>query len=81
MFVSMDVSFLENQSYFSKNCLQGEIERKEEKFWETTLDPLPKLILLSPSLDVEKQTQQQADQNPSQTLPNIVDSQTGGETL
>ena len=29
MFVSMDVSFLENQCYFSKNCLHGEIEGKE----------------------------------------------------
>lgn len=51
------------------------------------MDPQPKPILLSPSLDVKKHTQQEVNQdvenerNPSQTLPNAVDSQAGGETL
>lgn len=84
----MDVSFLENQSYFAKNCLQGEKERKEENFWEMTSDPLPNPILSSPSLVFEKKkTQKQGAQdmenegNLSWISPNIDGSQAGGEIL
>ena len=47
--VITDVSFLETQSYFTKNYLQGEKKRKEENFWQTISDPLPNPIR-SPSL-------------------------------
>ena len=37
--VTMDVSFLETPSFFTKNSLQGEKERKKENFWQTTSNP------------------------------------------
>ncbi|PON63094.1 hypothetical protein PanWU01x14_133660, partial [Parasponia andersonii] len=38
--VSMDVSFFENQSYFSQNSLQEENENNEACLWETMEIPL-----------------------------------------
>ena len=34
VFISMDVSFFENQAYYSKTSLQGENETCEGKFWD-----------------------------------------------
>ena len=39
-FVSMDVTFFENQPYFTKNTLQVKSMVKEDCFWEMSL-PLP----------------------------------------
>ena len=43
---SMDVSFLENWSYFSKNYLQGEKKREKYKFWDIFF-LLPNTILFN----------------------------------
>ena len=40
-YISMDVSFIENTPYFSKNFIQGENCVEEQNFWET-VEPLPK---------------------------------------
>ena len=46
IFVSIDVTFLENQPFFDKNYLQGE-KNKEENFWEISY-LLPNPIIFDP---------------------------------
>ena len=41
MFISMDVTFFENKSFFDKTHLQGENEQCEDQFWETMVLPMP----------------------------------------
>ncbi|CAH9105932.1 unnamed protein product, partial [Cuscuta epithymum] len=42
MFVSMDVTFFENQPFFNKTSLQGEhLVNDEDKFWKCNVLPLP----------------------------------------
>lgn len=81
--VSMDVSFLENQPYFSKDHIQGEKEREKVNFWN-----IPIIIPSSTSpIFSEIQTQEKSVQdignkgNSCQPLPSIDVSQTGGEIL
>jgi hypothetical protein len=46
--ITMDVSFLENTPFFTKNFLQGEIIGEEDNFWEKSA-PLPNTIVDFPS--------------------------------
>jgi len=39
----MDVSFFENQPYFTQNSLQGETHEAEDNFWDVSV-PLPNPI-------------------------------------
>ena len=48
----MDVSFLENTPFFTKNSLQGEKIGEEANFWEKSA-PLPNTIVDFPSQDTE----------------------------
>ena len=52
----MDVSFLENTPFFTKNFLQGEILGEEDNFWEKSA-PLPNTIVDFPSQDTESSPQ------------------------
>ena len=47
MYVSIDVNFFEQNSYFHKNSLQGENEVMEENFWDLNPTPLPNTIFFS----------------------------------
>lgn len=82
----MDVSFLETQSYFTKNSLQGEKKKRKKIFGRQLRIPYQILFDLHP-LFSEKQEQKQGIQdmenkgNPSPTSPNIEGSQAGGEIL
>ena len=44
------VSFIEDKSFFDKNSLQEENDVMEEFFWDLSLAPLPNTILTTPSL-------------------------------
>ncbi|GMY37356.1 vesicle-fusing ATPase-like [Fagus crenata] len=52
----MDVSFLENTPFFTKNFLHGEIIGEEDNFWEKSA-PLPNTIVDFPSQDTESSPQ------------------------
>ena len=54
--ITMDVSFLENTPFFTKNFLQGEIIGEEDNFWEKSA-PLPNTIVDFPSQDTESSPQ------------------------
>ena len=46
----MDVTFFENQPYFTKNTLHGENNEREDHFWKVSaILPLPTSSLLNPS--------------------------------
>ena len=52
-YTTMDVSFVENVSYFTKNLLQGE-KLVEPNFWEI-VEPLPSVIL---DISLEKENKE-----------------------
>jgi transposase InsO family protein len=54
--ITMDVSFLENTPFFTKNFLQGEIIGEEDNFWEKST-PLPNSIVDFRSQDTESSPQ------------------------
>ena len=50
-FVTMDVTFCENEPYLSQDSLQGENNVGKENFWELSLlSPLPEQLLNQPSV-------------------------------
>lgn len=85
--ISLDVFFLEKQPYFSHNYLQGEKEKGEDEFWQTS-NPLPNVII---DIDMDIHTPlkgQEAENfssknygNPSLPVQSISGSQPGGEIL
>ena len=52
-YTTMDVSFMENVSYFTKNLLKGK-KLKETNFWEI-VEPLPSVIL---DISLEKENKE-----------------------
>ena len=79
IYVSMDVSFLENQSFFDKNSLQEEKhEVKEDNFWNISVS-LPNVIDSIPSQ--ESLVKNRELESCSSLMPNVEVSQTGGEVL
>lgn len=73
----MDITFVENESFFQKFSSRG--KRKRMKIIFGMLIPLPNTILeqtsTNPILDNGKQS------NISPTLPSIINIQSSGETL
>ena len=70
--------FFENVSIFSQNHIQGEKTNNEYDFLHTTAIPLPSISiqeLRQDALNTENKG------NLDLSMPNINDSQTGGETL
>lgn len=45
--MTMDVTFFENQPYFTKNHLQGESIERKDPFWEV-MEPLPMSLSCHP---------------------------------
>ena len=91
VFVTMDVTFFENQPYFTKNSLQGESDILEESFLETSSLPLPTSpstplhsSLPTPGPVASNSTPLLRPQNvmlPGQAEPNVSDSSHSNESL
>ena len=83
MYVSMDVSFIEDKSFFDKNSLQGENDVMEENFWDSSPTPLPNTILTTtpPLIYNLKEQCDKTDKNSSHIVPNIIVSKTKGESV
>ena len=85
-YVSMDISFVEDRPYFSRNYLQGERAREETDFWNT-FTPLPNIISESTILPSETTSQEKLVQdhgnkrNPILSSPSINNEHTEGEIL
>ena len=83
MYVSMDVSFIKDKSFFNKNSLQGENDVMEENFWDLSPTPLPNRILTTPPpliYNPEKQCDK-TDKNSNHIVPNIMVSETRKESV
>ena len=82
----MDVVFVEKQSYFSHTYLQGEKEKSEDEFWQTST-PFPSVFqdidINTSSLKSQKTDTLHNKYNGNTSLPvqGISDSQTRGEIL
>ena len=81
--MSMDVSFIEDKSFFNKNSLQGENDVMEENFWDSSPTPLPNTILTTtpPLIYNLKEQCDKTDKNSSHIVPNIIVSKTKGESV
>ena len=83
MYVSMDVSFIEDKYFFNKNSLQGKNNVMEENFWDLSPTPLPNTILTTPPPLIYNPKEQcdKTDKNSSHIVPNIIVSKTRGESV
>ena len=80
----MDVSFIEDKSFFNKNSpLQGENNVMEENFWDLSPTPLPNTSLTTPPPLIYNPEEQcdKTDKNSSHIVPNITVSETRGESV
>ena len=83
MYESMDVSFIEDKSFFNKNSLQGENDVIKEIFWDSSPTPLPNTILTTtPPLIYNPEEQcDKTDKNSSHIMPNIIVSEIRRESI
>ena len=81
--MSMDVSFIEDKSFFNKNSLQGENDVMEENFWDLSPTPLPNTISTTPSPLIYNPEEQcdKTNKNSSHIVPNITIFETGEESV
>ena len=73
----MDVNLIEKQPFFDKTTLQGERDC-EDQFWHV---PVPKPNLFFPSNNNNEVYEKDKTSSPNLSMPNINESQVGGETF
>ena len=79
----MDVSFIEDKSFFDKNSLQQENDVMEENFQDLSPTPLPNTISTTPSPLIYNPEEQcdKTNKNSSHIVPNITIFETGEESV
>lgn len=85
LFVSMDITFSKNESFFKHTYLQRGIESSEDQFWQIFVS-MPNVFFLEfdPIPKINQETQALTNENEGNSIlpkPSVSDLQTGREIL